>query len=635
MRLLFMFTSSLAHLSLVLIAAAIFLLCAPTFTQAATRTWDGGGANTSWTTAANWVDDVAPVAGDDLVFPADAMQMTANNNFLLFTAFNSITFTGGNYTLSGSPINLAAGITANAGTHLINILNIRLTAPQTFMCDTGATVSVNISVSNNGNLLTIDGTGTTVILGLITGSGGVTKEGLGIALLFSNNNYTGATTVNNGILIVDGSQPNSAVSVSGGALGGTGTTGAVTASTGVISAGTLTSPTGVLSINGNLTLDATSAVVPKVNGNVAGSGYDQLNVTGVVDVSQSALLPAIIPGFTPTVGDVYRFINNDGTDPVIGNFAGLPEGSSISTPAGVNFRISYVGGTGNDVVVTVTSATNAPFDFDGDGKTDIGVFRPGAGTWYMLRSSDNGFVAQQFGIGTDKLAPGDFDGDGKADITVWRPSTGTWYILNSGDGSFRATQFGANGDLPATADFDGDGKADIAVYRPSVGTFYVLHSSDNSFHFQQWGSNGDLPVMGDYDGDGLSDFGIFRPSISTFYILLSSDGSVKANQFGQTGDTPIAGDFDGDGKTDIAVNRASTGGWYYLQSADNAFRGVAWGTSGDIPAAGDYDADGKWDEAVFRPSTGTFYVLLSGNGSVKIDQFGTNGDIPIASAYVP
>ena len=617
----------------VLASAVLFILFGSISAGAATRTWDGGGANTSWTTAANWVDDIAPVAGDDLVFPAAATQMTANNNFFLFTSFNSITFTGGTYTIGGNPINLTAGINASAGTHLVNII-IRLSTPQTFMTDTGATLSVNIAVSNNGNLLTINGNGTTVILGLITGSGGVTKEGLGIALLFNNNNYTGSTTVNNGVLIIDGSQPSSGVSITGGALGGTGTTGPITATGGIISAGTLTSPTGILSLHGNLRFDPLSVYAPKINGNTAGTGYDQLNVTGFVDAAGGTLIPAIFPGFTPSVGDVFTIVNNDGTDPIVGTFLGLSEGANITLPGGINFRISYIGGTGNDIVITVTTARRSPFDFDGDARTDFGVFRPNSAAWYVLRSSDSGFVAQPFGLASDRITPGDFDGDGKTDIAVWRPSNGYWYILNSSDSSFRATQFGQAGDVPITPDFDGDGKSDIAVYRASAGTFYSLHSSDNSFHFQQWGATGDVPLMGDYDGDGKSDIGIFRPSVNAFYVLLSSNGTVVAFQFGQSGDESIAGDFDGDGRADFAVYRPSAGEWYYVQSSDNAFRGVAWGSIGDIPVAGDYDGDGKWDVAIFRPSVGTFYVLQSSNGSLNAAQFGASGDVPLASAYV-
>lgn len=54
---------------------------------AATKTWDGGGADANWTTAANWSTDIAPVAGDDLIFPAAAAQHTNNNNFFFSPVF--------------------------------------------------------------------------------------------------------------------------------------------------------------------------------------------------------------------------------------------------------------------------------------------------------------------------------------------------------------------------------------------------------------------------------------------------------------------------------------------------------------------------------------------------------------------
>ena len=274
-------------------------------------------------------------------------------------------------------------------------------------------------------------------------------------------------------------------------------------------------------------------------------------------------------------------------------------------------------------------------DFDGDGETDIAVFRPTDGYWYITQSSIGAFRAEAFGASVDKIVPADYDGDGKTDIAVFRPSTGYWYFTDSSTGAFRFTQFGQTGDLPAPGDYDGDGKADICLYRPSTSTFYFLRSTDGVFQFLQWGQAGDLPLMGDYDGDSRTDFTIYRPSTSDFYIRRSSDGGVIGQQWGAAGDKPVTADFDGDGKSEIAIFRPSTGEWYYLQSSDSTFKGISWGTSGDIPATGDYDGDDKWDVAIFRPSAGVFYILQSTTSSLKAEQFGTNGDVPVPSAYAP
>lgn len=308
---------------------------------------------------------------------------------------------------------------------------------------------------------------------------------------------------------------------------------------------------------------------------------------------------------------------------------------SLNTPS-----TSFTLGNPSTTTLTINDNEVAPpgvpvFDFDGDGKTDVSVYRPSLGYWYISNSSNGGFRADAFGTSGDRITPGDYDGDDKTDVAVWRPSNGYWYRLDSSNGAFRASLFGQNGDIPAPADFDGDGKTDICVFRPSNGTFYLLYSSDGSFRFRQWGQAGDAPVVGDYDGDGKADFAVFRPSIGTFYILQSSNGLVRGQQFGQNGDRAFAGDFDADGKADIAVYRPSTGAWYAMRSSDNGFIGIGWGTTGDVPAGGDYDGDRKLDVAVFRPSSGTFYILQSTNNSLRAVQFGSSGDVPVPSAYVP
>ena len=132
-----------------------------------------------------------------------------------------------------------------------------------------------------------------------------------------------------------------------------------------------------------------------------------------------------------------------------------------------------------------------------------------AGTWLIENSSNGLNNSTPFRINEDNLVTGDYDGDGNSDIAVWRPSNGTWYMLGSQSG-FQAIQFGANGDVPVAADYDADGKTDIAVWRPSNGVWYIQQSSlglNNSI----WGLNGDKAFTGDYEGDGKADLAIFRP----------------------------------------------------------------------------------------------------------------------------
>ncbi|HLM01380.1 MAG TPA: FG-GAP-like repeat-containing protein [Pyrinomonadaceae bacterium] len=282
-----------------------------------------------------------------------------------------------------------------------------------------------------------------------------------------------------------------------------------------------------------------------------------------------------------------------------------------------------------------TPGANCPkrlFDYDGDGRADVSVFRPSDHTWY-LNNSTSGFTAVNFGLGTDIIAPGDFDGDGKTDISVFRPSTGYWYRLNSSNNQFVSVQFGTSGDVPVQADYDGDGKADIAVWRPSDGGWYRINSSNGAFVAGQLGVSGDKPAVGDFDGDGKSDLAVFRPSNGTWFIVNSSNGAASNIQYGNGTDKIVPADYDGDGKTDIAVFRPSTGYWHRWNSGNGQYVDIQFGASADVPAPADYDNDGKADPAVFRPSTGAWYLLRSTEGFTGYG-FGLNGDVPTPSTYV-
>ncbi|MCO6511841.1 MAG: M36 family metallopeptidase [Aridibacter famidurans] len=282
---------------------------------------------------------------------------------------------------------------------------------------------------------------------------------------------------------------------------------------------------------------------------------------------------------------------------------------------------------------TGSSSSGAPFDFDGDGATDVSVFRPNSqptAQWWLLRSSDSGTRGLAFGSSTDVPVAADFTGDGKTDVAFWRPSTGEWFILRSEDDSFFAFPFGSNGDIPAPGDFDGDGKADPAVYRPTSGTWFIVRSSDGGLSVVPFGVAADQPIVADYDGDGKDDVGVYRAPDNQFWLLRSTDG-VKAFQFGAPGDRTAVGDWTGDGKADVAFFRPSSSEWYVIRSEDDSFFAFPWGATGDIPSPGDFDGDGKFDPAVWRPSDRTWYIFGTTSGFEAV-QFGSNGDVPLPSS---
>lgn len=293
------------------------------------------------------------------------------------------------------------------------------------------------------------------------------------------------------------------------------------------------------------------------------------------------------------------------------------------------FQFTVFGETNNTVF------DNTKFDFDGDGKSDLAIYRPSNGEWWQIRSASGNNNAFQFGNPTDKIVPADYTGDGKTDIAIFRPELGEWFIMRSEDNSFYSFPFGTSTDIPAPGDFDADGKDDAAVFRPTTGTWFIQASTQGTI-IQNFGINGDIPQVGDYDADGKDDIAIFRPNASNgaqWWINRSTDG-VIAYQFGNSNDKPIAADFTGDGRTDVAIWRPAIGEWFILRSEDASFYSVPFGISSDTLAAADFDGDGKTDTAVFRQSTATWYINGSTNG-LTIQTFGSNGDKAIQSAYIP
>ena len=297
---------------------------------------------------------------------------------------------------------------------------------------------------------------------------------------------------------------------------------------------------------------------------------------------------------------------------------------------------------GNSALFTKTEN-----DFDGDGKTDLSVFRPSNGTWYLNRST-SGLTATQWGLGGDKPAAADYDGDGKTDLAVFRDNgfgnqnLSYFFILRSSTNTFQQEQFGRTGDVPLPGDFDGDGKADVAVYRNGAASgaqsfFFYRPSSAAAVDFRTlyWGTNGDVPVRGDFDGDGKADAAVFRPSNALWYVQQSSNGQMLIQSWGTASDKRVPADYDGDGKTDFAVFRPTDNTWYIRNSATGTASSRQWGTNSDALVPGDYNGDGKTEVAAYRGTEGNWYVPQCANDPQRIQRFGAVGDAAIPSTLLP
>lgn len=289
-------------------------------------------------------------------------------------------------------------------------------------------------------------------------------------------------------------------------------------------------------------------------------------------------------------------------------------------------------------------------DLDGDGRSDLIVYRPGSGSWF-IRYSSQGYNAAtaamvQWGLPGDVPISADFDGDGKIELTVFRPATAEWFIRFSSQGhsvaSYALYQWGLPGDVPLASDFDGDGKADLTVFRPATGQWFTRYSSQSysvaTYGVYQWGLSGDVPLIADFDADGRTDLVVFRPATAEWFIRFSSLGysasAFATYQWGLPGDVPLATDFDGDGRTDLTVFRPAYGGWFIRYSSQSysvaGYTYFQWGLPGDTPLTLDLDADNKSELVVYRPGSSEWFVRYSTLGynpaSYSQFQWGLFGD---------
>ncbi len=247
-------------------------------------------------------------------------------------------------------------------------------------------------------------------------------------------------------------------------------------------------------------------------------------------------------------------------------------------------------------------------DYNGDGRSDVAVFRGASGLWAV-----RGITRVYFGAEGDIPVSGDYNGDGTTDPSFFRKESGLWAIK----GITRA-YFGSEGDIPVPGDYNGDGFCDMGIFRENVGLWAVRGVTRVYF-----GRDGDLPVPTYGYPEPNKLMAIFRPSTGEWLIKLS--GAVLSNYYGRAGDYPIPADWDGaPGMKELGIFRPSTGLWA-VQWTGRAY----FGASGDQPVVGDYLGDGTDDAAIFRDTAGLWAIR-----HVSRLYFGRAGDIPVSTLAI-
>lgn len=268
---------------------------------------------------------------------------------------------------------------------------------------TNATSARNIVTSASAATLTLSGAGnysfsdtTPQNSGNLTGSLSLVKNGSGTQQFSGDHTYTGTTTINSGIIAMNGSHIGGGTyTINGGSLQGSGNIVAnVSVAGGALSPG---NGPGVLNVGGNVTFSSTSSFNIDLNG---ASSYDQLNVTGAFrSVTLGNSILNLNVAFSPLPSNMFFIVNNDDASSILsGRFAGLPNNGDSFTLGGYTGQISYVGDSsnlsltgGNDVVLyNLVAAIPEPGTIVLVGLTGIGVLH-----WHFRRKSKQKAEAAQ------------------------------------------------------------------------------------------------------------------------------------------------------------------------------------------------------------------------------------------------
>ena len=155
----------------------------------------------------------------------------------------------------------------------------------------------------------------------------------------------------------------------------------------------------------------------------------------------------------------------------------------------------------------------------------------------------------------DMPVTGDWNGDGRTQIGLFRD--GIWFLDYNGNGHWDGTvqdrviaSFGQSGDLPVAGDWNGDGISEIGVFR--AGAWYLDYNGNGVYEtgvdlYFRFGRVSEKPVVGDWAGNGFTSIG--TQIGGRWYLDYNSNGtwdgvaSDRFYSFGGSTDRPVSGQW--------------------------------------------------------------------------------------------
>ena len=226
-------------------------------------------------------------------------------------------------------------------------------------------------------------------------------------------------------------------------------------------------------------------------------------------------------------------------------------------------------------------------DFNGDGRDDVLLRKPGNGAWYYYPMDGRRHMAGQ---GTANLTSnlewsvagiGDFNGDGRDDVLLRKPGNGRWYYYPMNGRQHMAGQGTANltsnleWSVAGIGDFNGDGRDDVLLRKPGNGAWYYYPMDGRRHMAGQGGANltrnleWSVAGVGDLNGDGRDDVLLRKPGNGAWYYYpmdgrrhMAGQGAANLTRNLEWSVAGI-GDLNGDGRDDVLLRKPGNGRWYY------------------------------------------------------------------------